>query len=32
MDWNPEFSRGVGVHATLRSLGRDGVVAGQRPS
>jgi glutamate/tyrosine decarboxylase-like PLP-dependent enzyme len=30
MDWNPEFSRrarGVGVHATLRSLGRDGLVA-----
>ena len=30
MDWNPEFSRrarGVGVYATLRSLGRDGVVA-----
>jgi glutamate/tyrosine decarboxylase-like PLP-dependent enzyme len=28
MDWNPEFSRrarGVGVYATLRSLGRDGV-------
>ena len=30
MDWNPEFSgraRGVGVYATLRSLGRSGVVA-----
>jgi glutamate/tyrosine decarboxylase-like PLP-dependent enzyme len=30
MDWNPEFSRrarGVGVYATLRSLGRDGVAA-----
>jgi glutamate/tyrosine decarboxylase-like PLP-dependent enzyme len=29
MDWGPEFSRrarGVGVYATLRSLGRDGVV------
>ena len=29
MDWNPEFSRrarGVGVYATLRSLGRHGVV------
>ena len=29
MDWNPEFSRrarGVGVYATLRSLGRQGVV------
>lgn len=28
MDWNPEFSRrarGVGVYATLRSLGRSGV-------
>ncbi len=28
MDWNPEFSRrarGVGVYATLRSLGREGV-------
>ena len=28
MDWNPEFSRrarGVGVYATLRSLGRDGL-------
>jgi glutamate/tyrosine decarboxylase-like PLP-dependent enzyme len=28
MDWNPEFSRrarGVGVYATLRSLGRQGV-------
>jgi glutamate/tyrosine decarboxylase-like PLP-dependent enzyme len=28
MDWNPEFSRrarGLGVYATLRSLGRDGV-------
>lgn len=28
MDWNPEFSRrarGVGVYATLRALGRDGV-------
>ena len=28
MDWNPEFSRrarGVGVYATLRSLGRNGV-------
>jgi glutamate/tyrosine decarboxylase-like PLP-dependent enzyme len=28
MDWNPEFSRrarGVGVYATLRSLGSDGV-------
>ncbi len=28
MDWNPEFSRrarAVGVYATLRSLGRDGV-------
>lgn len=28
MDWNPEFSRrarGVGVYATLRSLGHDGV-------
>lgn len=28
MDWTPEFSRrarGVGVYATLRSLGRDGV-------
>ncbi|GAB2837101.1 hypothetical protein GCM10027176_46910 [Actinoallomurus bryophytorum] len=28
MDWGPEFSRrtrGVGVYATLRSLGRDGV-------
>ena len=30
LDWNPEFSRrarGVGVHATLRSLGRDGLTA-----
>ena len=30
MDWNPEFSRrarGVGVYATLRSLGRSGVAA-----
>jgi glutamate/tyrosine decarboxylase-like PLP-dependent enzyme len=30
MDWNPEFSRrarGVGVYATLRALGRDGVAA-----
>lgn len=30
LDWNPEFSRrarGVGVHAVLRSLGRDGLVA-----
>lgn len=30
MDWNPEFSRrarGVGVYATLRSLGRAGVAA-----
>jgi glutamate/tyrosine decarboxylase-like PLP-dependent enzyme len=30
LDWNPEFSRrarGLGVYATLRSLGRDGVVA-----
>ena len=29
MDWNPEFSRrarGVGVYATLRALGRQGVV------
>jgi glutamate/tyrosine decarboxylase-like PLP-dependent enzyme len=29
MDWNPEFSRrarGVGVYATLRSFGRQGVV------
>ena len=29
LDWNPEFSRrarGLGVHATLASLGRDGVV------
>lgn len=29
IDWNPEFSRrarGVGVYATLRSLGRQGVV------
>src|SRR4051812_2132264 len=28
MDWNPEFSRrarGVGVYATLRALGREGV-------
>lgn len=28
MDWNPEFSRrarGVGIYATLRSLGRNGV-------
>ena len=28
MDWNPEFSRrarGLGVHAALRSLGREGV-------
>lgn len=30
MDWNPEFSRrarGLGVYATLRSLGREGVAA-----
>lgn len=30
LDWNPEFSRrarGVGVHATLRSLGHDGLAA-----
>jgi glutamate/tyrosine decarboxylase-like PLP-dependent enzyme len=30
MDWNPEFSRrarGLGVYATLRSLGREGVDA-----
>ncbi len=30
MDWNPEFSRrarGLGVYATLRSLGRGGVTA-----
>ncbi|MFA9432280.1 aspartate aminotransferase family protein [Egicoccus sp. AB-alg2] len=30
MDWNPEFSRrarGMGVYATLRSLGRSGVAA-----
>lgn len=29
LDWNPEFSRrarGLGVYATLRSLGRDGVI------
>lgn len=29
MDWNPEFSRrarGIGVYATLRALGRQGVV------